>query len=56
MIDTQSEYRCLNHLEVNAGSVACVVSTLQDIHHQYGYPALQILRKLVTKLGQVSFI
>jgi len=35
--------------------IACVSSTsLQDLYHRFGYPTLQILKKLVPRLGQLS--
>lgn len=55
MIGTCREYGGLYHLETGICSVACVNSTyLRDLHRRFGHPLVQVLKKLVSELGQVS--
>ena len=52
---TGCEYGGLYHLETYDSKVACVSFTsLRDLHRQFGYPTLQVLKKLVPELGQMS--
>ena len=56
-IDIGRKYRGLYHWETGISLVACVSSTfLPDFRCQFGHPTLQVLKKLVPKLGQVSSI
>lgn len=46
--------KVLYHLENGVSSVACISSTLKDLHRRFDHPTLQILKKLILELGQVS--
>ena len=55
MIDTRHEYGGLYHPETSLSPVACVSSTsMRDLHRRFSHPTLQVLKKLVSELGQVS--
>lgn len=55
MIGTEHESRGLYYLKNDANSVACVNSTsLWDLYFRFDHLILQVLKTLVSKVGQVS--
>lgn len=57
MIGTRCESRDLYHLKTGVGLVVCLSSTsLQYFQYRCGHPIVQVLNKLVSKLGQISLL